>query len=220
MVRTRVMDDAAAQEGRARSDILFAQTMALVGITSGFFALGGYLGRDASSAWAWLWFVAALGLLIGLRFAVARSEPLALTLLFAFGLICGLGLAPTIAYYMDLDQRLVWQCGVASGLFVAGCGVVGVATRRDLSGVARTLLWVLAGLIVFGVFDTLAGVESGSLLYVIVGLVCFAGLTMFDFQRLARSDDIASAPAFAVSIFVDLLNVVLLLFSGFGGGNR
>jgi uncharacterized protein len=190
--------------------------MALVAVTSGFFALGGYLGRNASSAWGWLWFIAGFAALVGVKMALERSERLALTLLFAFGLLCGLGLAPSIAYYMDLDQKLVWQLGIASALFVAGAGVAGVATRRDLSGIARTLLWVLVGLIVFGVFDTLAGVADGSLLYVLVGLAAFAGLTMYDFQRLNRSTDIDSAPLFAASIFLDVLNVFLLLLSGFG----
>ena len=32
------------------------------------------------------------------------------------------------------------------------------------------------------------------LIYSVIGLVIFAGFTMFDFQRLRRSSDIASAP--------------------------
>jgi uncharacterized protein len=47
--------------------------------------------------------------------------------------------------------------------------------------------------------------------------VIFAGLTMFDFQRLRRSQDTASAPFIAASIFLDALNVFLFFLRIFGG---
>ena len=44
----------------------------------------------------------------------------------------------------------------------------------------------------------------------------FAGLTIFDFQRLRSSSDIRSAPLFAASIFLDVLNVFLFFLTIFG----
>ena len=44
----------------------------------------------------------------------------------------------------------------------------------------------------------------------------FAGLTAYDFQRLRRTQDIRAAPLLAASIFLDILNVFLLLLSLFG----
>jgi hypothetical protein len=38
----------------------------------------------------------------------------------------------------------------------------------------------------------------------------------FDFQRLRRAQDIRTAPLLAASIFLDILNVFLLLLSPFG----
>jgi FtsH-binding integral membrane protein len=46
--------------------------------------------------------------------------------------------------------------------------------------------------------------------------VIFAGFTMFDFQRLRRPADIREAPMLAASIFLDILNVFLLMLSLFG----
>jgi hypothetical protein len=46
----------------------------------------------------------------------------------------------------------------------------------------------------------------------------FAGLTMFDLQRLRRTEDIHAAPLLAASIFPDVLNVFLLFLSLFGRG--
>mgnify|MGYP001018568921 CR=1 FL=1 len=99
----------------------------------------------------------------------------------------------------------------------AGFGAAGYATRRDLSGLARTLVWALIGLIVAGLVLVFVDIPHGALAYTIVGLVIFAGLTAFDFQRLRRADDIRTAPLLAAAIFLDLLNVFLLLLSLFSG---
>ena len=61
-------------------------------------------------------------------------------------------------------------------------------------------------------------IPSGSLIYAIAGLVIFAGLTMFDFQRLRRTEDIRTAPLLAASIFLDALNAFFLFLSLFSRG--
>jgi modulator of FtsH protease len=63
-------------------------------------------------------------------------------------------------------------------------------------------------------------VPGGSLAYSVIGLVIFAAFTMFDFQRLRRNKDIASAPLLAASIFLDILNVFLFFLTIFSGGSR
>ena len=103
-------------------------------------------------------------------------------------------------------------------LFIAGFGAAGYATRRDLSALARILFWALIGLIVFGIVTIFVQIPNGAVIYAVLGLVIFAGLTAFDFQRLRRGQDIRTAPLLAASIFLDILNVFLLLLSLFGGG--
>jgi FtsH-binding integral membrane protein len=61
-------------------------------------------------------------------------------------------------------------------------------------------------------------IPGAELLYSILGLVIFAGLTLFDFQRLRLSRGITSAPLLAASIFLDALNVFLFFLRIFGGG--
>ncbi len=53
-----------------------------------------------------------------------------------------------------------------------------------------------------------------------LGLVIFAGFTMFDFQRLRTNTDMATAPLLAASIFLDVLNVFLFFLDTFPGGER
>jgi hypothetical protein len=67
-------------------------------------------------------------------------------------------------------------------------------------GLARAPFWALIGLIVFGVVTIFVQIPNGALSYAILGLVIFAGLTAFDFQRLRRNQDIRTAPLLAASI--------------------
>jgi modulator of FtsH protease len=205
--------------GRDQSRALFAQTMGLVAITAALFALGAYLGRDMSQGAAWLWYIAALACLIGMNFAIRASEQLAIGLLFGFGVLIGLGTAPTIAYYAETNPQAVWQAGGATALFIAGFGAAGWATRRDLSGLARLCFWALLALIVFGIVSIFVRIPNGDVIYCVLGLAIFAGFTLVDFQRLRRSRDIRTAPLLAASIFLDILNVFLLLLSLFGRRN-
>ena len=199
---------------------LFGQTMGLVAATTGLFALGAYLGRDLSYGWGWAWFIAAFACLIGLNYASRQSEQLALGVLFAFGVLMGLAMAPTIAYYADANPQILWQAGGATALFIAGFGAAGYATRRGLSAFARLCLWALIALIGFGILLIFVQIPNGELIYSILGLVIFAGLTMFDFQRVRTTNDAASAPMIAASIFLDALNVFTFFLSLFGGSRR
>jgi FtsH-binding integral membrane protein len=201
---------------RDQARTLFAHTMTLVAITAAFFAGGAYLGRDLSRGAGILFIIAAIACLFGMQFAVKRSEQLTIGLLFGFGVLIGLAVAPTIAYYASTNPQAVWQAGGATALFIAGFGAAGYATRRDLSALARVCFFALIALIVFGIVLIFVNIPGGELIYAILGLVIFAGFTMFDFQRLRRSDDIKAAPLIAASIFLDILNVFLLLLSIFG----
>ena len=199
---------------------LFGQTMGYVAATAGFFALGAYAGRDLSSGWTFVGFIAALACLIGMNFTVRQSGSASVGLLFAFGLLFGLAMSPTLVYYAGVNPQALWQAGGATALFIAGCGAAGYATRRDLSGVARMGFWALVALIMFGVLMIFVNIPGGALTYSILGLVIFAGLTMSDFQRLRRSKDIDSAPLMAASIFLDALNVFQFFLQIFSRNER
>ena len=194
---------------RGRANTLFAQTMGYVAVTALLFALGAYLGRHLAHGAGIAAFIAAFACLIGMRFAARRSRQLTVGLLAAFGLLIGLAVAPTLAYYASMNPQVLWQAGGATALFIAGFGAAGYATRRDLSGIARVCFWALLALIVFGIVLIFVHIPAGELIYSVLGLVIFAGFTMFDFQRLRRSQNIDSAPLLAASIFLDVLNVFL-----------
>ena len=55
------------------------------------------------------------------------------------------------------------------------------------------MFWALIGLIVFGIVAIFVQIPNIPLIYAILGLVIFAGLTASDFQRLRRNQDIPTA---------------------------
>jgi modulator of FtsH protease len=204
---------------RDRTRTLFGQTMWYVAVTAAMFALGAYLGRNLSQGWAIVWFIVAFACLIGMNFTVRRSAGLTVALLLAVGAALGLAMAPVLAYYASTNPQVLWQAGGATALFIAGFGAAGYATRRDLSGIARLCFWALVALIVFGIVLIFVNIPHGSLIYSVIGLVIFAGLTAYDFQRLRRSTDLDSAPLLAASIFLDALNVFLFFLRIFSRNN-
>jgi modulator of FtsH protease len=114
-----------------------------------------------------------------------------------------------------MDPRALWQAGGATALFIAAFGAAGYATRRDLTAIARACFWALVALIVAGIVLIFVHIPGGDLVYSVLGLVIFAGFTMFDFQRLRTNTDMASAPFLAASIFLDVLNVFLFFLQIF-----
>jgi uncharacterized protein len=203
-----------------RTRTLFGQTMGLVAVTAAFFALGAYAGRNLSHGVAIVAYIAAFVCLIIMNFAVRRSATASTVLLFVFGVLIGVATSPVLVYYATTNPRILWQAGGATALFMAVFGAAGYATRRDLSWLWRVSFIALIALLIFGIVLIFVHIPHGSLIYAVIGLVVFAGLTMVDFQRLQRSQGMDSAPLIAASIFLDALNVFLFFLRIFGRGNN
>jgi uncharacterized protein len=216
------MHGSMAYQGYATQDqtrTLFGQVMGLVALTAAFFCLGAYAGRNLSHGVAFVAYIAAFIVLLSMNFAARRSAGASTVLLMVFGVLIGLALAPTLAYYASMDPQVLWQAGGATALFMAGFGAAGYATRRDLSALARIAFFGLIALIIFGIVLIFVHIPHGELIWSIIGLAIFAVLVMFDFQRLRRSSDMNSAPLIAASIFVDALNVFLFFLRIFARNN-
>lgn len=206
----------AAPRDRARA--VFGQVMGLVAFTVAFAAAGAYIGRNLSGGTGILCFIAAFACVFGLNIAAARShEQLAMALLFALGLLLGIAVAPVLAVYARTDPSALWQATGATALFVSGFGAYGYATRRDLSSWARTLFWLLLALIVVGLVLSFVAIPGGHIIYAVLGLALFGAYTIFDFNRLRRTE-MAGAVPIAAGIFLDIFNVFLFMLSLFGGG--
>ena len=200
-----------------RTATLFGQTMGLVALTAGFFTAGAYAGRNLSQGAAIVAWIAAFVVLLIMNFAARRSATAATVLLVIFGVLMGVASAPTLVWYATTDPAILWQAGGATALFVAAFGSFGYLTQRDLSVVRRVSFIALLVLLLAGIVLIFVHIPHASLIYAILGLVIFAGLTAADFQRLRRSRGLDSAPLIAASIFLDILNVFFFFLRIFSG---
>ncbi len=203
---------------RSESRAVFGQTMFLVAVSLGFLAAGAWLGRDLSWGWAIASWVGAFILVIAMSFSrKAGRGQVGMALLFGVGVLFGLALGPTLAEYASAPggAELIAQAAGLTALFIAGAGTVGYLTKRDLSGLGRICLFALLGLIAFGLIAMFVSIPYANIIYCVAGLVIFAGYTVFDFWRLRRAgeDDV---PLIALSIFLDVVNVFLLILSLLG----
>ena len=200
-----------------RTATLFAQTMGLVAMTAGFFAAGAYAGRNLSEGALIVAWIAAFVVLMIMNFAARRSATAATVLLAVFGVLMGVASAPTLVWYAATQPSILWEAGGATALFVGAFGTFGYLTKRDLAVWRRISFIGLLVLLLAGIVLIFVHIPHASVIYAVLGLVIFAGLTAGDFQRLRRSQGLNSAPLLAASIFLDILNVFwffLRIFSG------
>jgi uncharacterized protein len=200
-----------------RTATLFAQTVGLVAMTAGFFAAGAYAGRNLSEGALIVAWIAAFVVLMIMNFAARRSATAATVLLAVFGVLMGVASAPTLVWYAATQPSILWEAGGATALFVGAFGTFGYLTKRDLAVWRRISFIGLLVLLLAGIVLIFVHIPHASLIYAVLGLVIFAGLTAGDFQRLRRSQGLNSAPLLAASIFLDILNVFwffLRIFSG------
>ena len=200
-----------------RTQTLFGQTMGLVALTAAFFAAGAYAGRHLSQGAVIVSWIAAFVVLLIMNFAARRSATAATVLLMVFGILMGVASAPTLVWYATTDPAILWQAGGATALFVAGFGTFGYLTQRDLSAWRRMSFIGLLILLLAGVVLIFVHIPHASLIWAVLGLVVFAGLTAADFQRLRRARSLNSAPLLAASIFLDILNVFFFFLRIFSG---
>jgi FtsH-binding integral membrane protein len=169
------------------------------------------------------WFIALI-LMIGLILAInwaARSnnQPLAVGLFFVFSISEGMFLAPVIAYYLRWNPAAIGNAILGTaGVFVVAAAVVYISNRSFASWGRYLLMALIVGivLIVASIFLPISQLLISGFLGVV-----FVGLTIFDFWRVkaARPGD-NNALLIALSLYLDFINIFLILLQIFGGGNR
>ena len=191
------------------SPALFGRVMALVALTVGFATLGVWLGRGLGGPGWFIAWLLSIGCLIGLNAASARGQTgLALTLLFAFGLLIGGSVATTVNYYSQTDPTAVRQAFGATALFVAVLGCGGYAVRRDLSFLYRIAFVLLLALLGAGIVLIFVHIPAVYTVWSLAGLAIFGLYTVIDFNRLRRAGADEAIPL-AASIFLDVFNIFL-----------
>ena len=183
--------------------------------------VAGYVEDHPNSVW--VLFIAQLGLVLFLSFAISRISAGVATAL--FGLYAGLtGLTFAVIFAVYTPGSVVGAFAGASGLF-AGMAIWGYVTDKDLSGWGGILFGAVVGIIVASVAHAFIGGETLNLIIGWAGVIVFSALTAYDMQKLkeigargfASGDEAHKLAIFgALRLYLDFVNLVISLLRIFG----
>jgi modulator of FtsH protease len=203
---------------RARSETatLLGQVMFLVAIALGFMTAGALLGEHLSQKTAFICFMAGFVMLIGQSFAGERLRvgTVAICWLYVIALLLGLGIGPTIGYFLEHDSTVVTQAAGCTALITLGMGAGGYAVSKDLSGWMRPLSYVILGAVVVSFVMLIFASGGNPILSAIIGIVS-ALLILVDFNYLRQHGTKDDAVWLATGIFVSIVNIFLTLLNLF-----
>ncbi len=163
-------------------------------------------------------FMIQMIVVVWLSAAVMRMSPAAAFLLFLFySALTGLALSSIFIYYSQ--TTIAYTFWVTAGMFLFG-SVVGFFIKGDMSGIGRFLMLALLGWL-FGLIFTMFFPMSPGLNHMMnfVGILLFAGLTVWDTNRLkqlsAQLEGKQGMGALvvigALALYLDFINLFLLL---------
>lgn len=165
-----------------------------------------------------------IGLVFFLSFRITKMSPaVAVGSFLVFSVLNGLGLSAILLVYTmaSIFQAFV----VAAGMFGA-MSVYGMVTKKDLTSWGSFFFMGLIGLLLIGVLNIFIKSPGLSFVYSIVGVFVFVGLTAYDTQKLKALATIGGpqttnyAVIGALSLYLDFINLFLMLLRLFGDRRR
>ena len=173
----------------------------------------------------WVLIIAQLGVVIGLSAMINKmSTAMALGLFFLYSALTGVTFSTIFLIY---TQASIQSAFFTTAIGFGGLSAFGFFTKKDLGPVGTFCSMGLFGLIGYGLlalfFPAMMGGAAG-LVFSLIGLLIFAGLTAYDTQKIktmgqmARSDEERSKISVigALTLYLDFINLfmIILRFSG------
>ncbi|MHC5227336.1 Bax inhibitor-1/YccA family protein [Enterococcus sp. LJL99] len=142
----------------------------------------------------------------------------------AYSIMNGATLAITLLYYTDSE---VFGAFLASAATFGAMALVGMFTKKDLSGIGRAALSALIGVFIAILLNAFL-LHSGPVDYLIsiLMVLIFSGLTAYDNQQIQNyyvqangSVGTGIAVFFALQLYLDFINLFLAFLRIFGKNN-
>ena len=163
-----------------------------------------------------------LAFVLVLSFGINKlSTGTAQLLYWAFAVVMGLSLSSIFFVYTGSSIALTFFATAAS---FASLSLYGYTTKRDLSGMGTFLIMGVVGLIVAMIINLFWMNDTFSLAIAGIGVLIFAGLTVYDTQRIkslyfeiAGTEFLGKAAIMgALTLYLDFINMFLFLLRFMG----
>jgi FtsH-binding integral membrane protein len=161
-------------------------------------------------------------LVIALSATIMKLSPAMATGLFLFyAMLNGITLTPIVLVYTASSVAAAFF--TTAGSFAA-LALYGSTTKRDLSGMGKFLLMGVIGLIIASIVNMFVGSGPFSFIISIVGVLVFAGLTVYNTQRLTQmaqqmvtEEDTGRFAIYgALTLYLDFINLFIYMLRLFG----
>ena len=170
----------------------------------------------------WVIMLAPLGLVMWLSFGINRlSETSAKAIFWAYAALMGASLSTVFLAYTGAS--------IASTFFATAAGfgalsLYGYTTKRDLSGFGKFLLMGVVGIVVASLANIFFKSSALSLGISLIGVFVFAGLTVYDTQKIKNmyaqvegTDFLGKAVVMgALTLYLDFINLFMFLLRFMG----
>jgi len=174
----------------------------------------------------WVVFLAPIALVFLLSFRVHKmSVPAAQTTFWIYAALVGVSLSSIFLVYTTAS---IVQVFLVTGVSFGALSLYGYTTGRDLTGWGSFLFMGLIGIILASIVNIFIGSDALSFAVSVIGVLVFAGLTAYDTQKIKEmyyvGDDgvVAGRKAVmgALSLYLDFVNLFLMLLRLFGGNRE
>ena len=169
----------------------------------------------------WILALVRLGIVFTLSARVDRMAPRTASLLFvAYSALTGVTLSAILLVFTG--ESVFATFAVTAGMF-GTLALYGTVTRRSLSGLGQFLFMGLVGLVLASIVGIFWHNDGFQFLISFIGVIVFAGLTVYDAQRLkslafATSTGPTSGATIvgALALYLDFINLSLFLLRFLG----
>lgn len=209
----------------------YAKVYAFVGLGIGLSALVSALMLTVFQAqltyflmhgrlWLMIATFAELALVFVASSMAAKNSPAALPVFLVYSVLNGFTLSFVVAFY---TPGTVLSAFVSSALLFFVMAVIGIFTKKDLSGVGRALMAALVGLIIAMVVNLFLANSFFDYMISIAMVLVFSGLITWDNQKIRYVYEQSRGQvatgwiiSMALSIYLDFINLFLSILRIFG----
>jgi FtsH-binding integral membrane protein len=169
----------------------------------------------------WILALAQLGIVFALSARVeSMAAKTAAALFVVYSALTGVTLASILLVFTG--ESVFTTFLVTAGMF-GGLAAYGTVTRRELSGLGQFLFMGLIGLVLASIVGFFWHSDALQFLISFIGVIVFAGLTVYDAQRLkelafATADGPTGSTTIvgALALYLDFINLFLFLLRFLG----
>ncbi|WP_170242303.1 Bax inhibitor-1 family protein [Streptococcus suis] len=168
--------------------------------------------------------IAQIALVFAASAMAAKNSPLALPMFLGYSVTNGFTLSVVLLAYTGETVALAF---VSTALMFAVMAIIGMTTKKNLSGMAQALRAALWGVIIASVVNIFLRSSGISFAMSIISVLIFSGLIAYDNQRIRTAFEQTGGNvgqgwvvSMALQLYLDFINLFLNLLRIFGNLNR